>query len=103
MAKKRESRRQLRIRRRLEKDVGGYWFKVWGGPFQKAGIPDLIGCVQGLFFGFEIKEPDGSSSELQEDERVEINEAGGCAAVVVEPDHAVKLVRDAIRRSKTRR
>jgi hypothetical protein len=92
MSKKPESRRQLRTRRLLQQEVGGKWYKIWGGPFQQAGIPDLIGCVQGLFFAFEIKEPNGVSSELQDDEIEEIIEAGGCAAIITEPTDAVKLV-----------
>jgi hypothetical protein len=103
VSRKRETRRQQRTRRLLEKEVGGYWRKIWGGPFQNGGIPDLIGCVKGLFFAFEIKEPDGHLSELQEDEIEEIAQAGGCVAVIVEPKDAVELVRKALSRANPRR
>lgn len=101
--KKRETKRQQSIRRLLKKEVGGYWRKIWGGPFQQGGIPDIIGCVEGLFFGFEVKEPDGTVSRLQEDEIEEILDAGGVSAVIVEPEDAVRLVRKAISRAKARR
>lgn len=103
MSKKRETRRQLRIRKTLQKEVGGYWRKIWGGVFQQGGIADLLGCVEGLFFAFEVKEPGGTPSELQLDEIDEVLEAGGIAAIVIEPDEAVQLVRDALVKAKNNR
>jgi Holliday junction resolvase len=102
MSRKRETRRQKKTQDLLREHVGGYWRKIWGGPFQQGGIPDILGCCEGLFFGFEIKEPDGETSQLQDDDIEEIIEAGGCAAVIVEPMDAVKLVQRVIRRSKAR-
>lgn len=102
MTKKRETRRQQRTRQLLEREVGGYWRKIWGGPFQQAGISDILGCCEGLFFAFEVKEPDSSEpdgSQLQQDEIEEIIAASGVAAVIVEPEDAVRLVRDALQRS----
>lgn len=32
-----------------------YYIKVWGGGFQKAGIPDLIICLKGKFIAVELK------------------------------------------------
>lgn len=32
-----------------------YYIKVWGGGFQKAGIPDLIICLKGKFLAVELK------------------------------------------------
>lgn len=32
-----------------------YYIKVWGGGFQKAGIPDLIICLKGKFLAIELK------------------------------------------------
>jgi hypothetical protein len=32
--------------------------KIHGGPYQAAGIPDLIGCYEGELFGVEVKDPD---------------------------------------------
>lgn len=32
-----------------------YYIKVWGGGFQRAGIPDLIVCLKGKFIAIELK------------------------------------------------
>lgn len=98
MTKKRETRRQQRVRAALEEAFpGSYWRKIWGGVFQQGGIADLLGCVEGLFFAFEVKEPDGTPSELQLDEIDEVIEAGGISAIIIEPREAVRLVRNALR------
>ncbi len=36
---------------------GGFWFKVHGGAYQMAGVPDIIGCYKGHFIGIEVKLP----------------------------------------------
>jgi hypothetical protein len=43
----------------------GWYFKVWGGGFQKAGIPDMILCVKGMFMAVELKAQRGRPSDLQ--------------------------------------
>lgn len=104
MAKKRESRRQLKIRKGLELEFpGSWWKKIHGGWFQDAGIADLIGCVEGLFFAFEVKEPDGEVSAIQEENIHDIKQAKGCACVVETLEEAIDAVRKTIRRSKKSR
>ena len=50
----------------LEKDFQGeiikflkkyniYYIKIWGGGFQRAGIPDIIICLKGNFLAVELK------------------------------------------------
>ena len=39
------------------KRLGGFWYKTHGGPFQVRGLPDIIGCYQGAFYGLEVKVP----------------------------------------------
>lgn len=94
MSKKAESRLQRRIRDMLEKCFpGSFWFKVHGGPFQVAGIPDLLGCVNGLYFGLEIKVPGkGKLSAIQIDTLQRINDAGGYAAEITSAQEAVDFV-----------
>lgn len=89
MAKQRESKLQLRIRKALRKEVGGWWIKIWGGPFTGAGTPDILGCVNKLFFAFEVKNPKekgkrkGVASEIQLSTIEDIKEQGGGVALVV--------------------
>jgi len=100
---KAESRLQRRIRRGLKDAFGGHYYKIWGGPYQQAGIPDIIGCVEGLFVGLEVKQPGKKPSELQEIELQNIRKAGGIAGVVTSVEEAIKLVRTALARAKRRR
>ena len=42
------------------------FIKIWGGgKYQKAGIPDLIACINGIYFEVELKSSTGQPSELQ--------------------------------------
>lgn len=92
MAKQGESRLQLRIRKALQRDVGGWWVKIWGGPFQQAGIPDLLGCVDGHFFAFEVKMPKGKTSDIQKQTIIALRRSGACAEVVKSSKEAVEYV-----------
>ena len=47
-----------------------------------AGIPDIIACIGGRFYGFEVKTERGKPTALQEATLRKIQEAGGIAAVV---------------------
>lgn len=96
MTTKPESRRQRRIQRELKKQVGGWWFKVHGGPFQKAGVPDLVGCVEGRFFALEVKEPGEEPTKLQAETMKKIRLAGGTSYPVETPEEAVAIVRAAL-------
>lgn len=65
-------------------DVG--WFlKVWGGGYQKSGIPDLIICVNGFFISCELKSKTGRPSELQKKNTVAINQSNGIG-IILKPD-----------------
>jgi len=77
---------------------GSFWFKVHGGPFQQAGLPDLIGCVQGRFLALEVKHPDQSHpvSAIQQEILRLLTEAGAVAAVVESVDEATATVTQAV-------
>lgn len=76
----------------------GWWVKVHGGPMQQAGVPDILGCVEGRFVALEVKHPDGNHpvTALQEHTLKEISEAEGIAAVVRSVDEAKDAVRQRI-------
>lgn len=59
----------------------GVWFvKYWGGGrFTKAGIPDILACVNGQFLAIELKTDTGRLSKLQEYNLAKIRESGGQA------------------------
>lgn len=60
----------------------GWYFKVWGGGYQKSGIPDLIICVNGFFIAAELKSETGTPSELQKKNTVAINNSNGIATIL---------------------
>lgn len=67
-----------------EKQIG--WFtKIWGGGYQKSGIPDLILCVNGFFITVELKAPNGKASELQKMNTARINQSNGIG-IILFPD-----------------
>ena len=98
-----ESKLQLKIRKTLEKEVGGWWRKIHVSEFQSAGIPDLIGCVQGKFYAFEVKMPGNPPSILQATILNKIRLQGGVAEVVTTPQEAVRIVRETLALSKAGR
>lgn len=65
----------------------GIWFtKIWGGGYQRAGIPDILACVNGTFFGIELKSETGKPSELQKYNVSKIQESGGVAGIYYPKD-----------------
>lgn len=87
-----ESRLQRQIRQLLEERLGGFWFKVHGGPFQVGGLPDLIGCVQGVMIGIEVKLPGEHPTARQEWTMNKLREAGAIIMVA----HSVEEVKDSL-------
>ena len=47
-----------------------------------AGIPDIIACVDGRFYAFEVKTETGKATELQKATIRKIQRAGGMAVIV---------------------
>jgi Holliday junction resolvase len=79
----------------------GIWFtKVWGGGYQKAGIPDILACVNGRFVAIEIKGSSGKPTELQEYNIRKINECNGVGIILYPKDFErfEKLILDLLRR-----
>lgn len=74
----------------------GYFRKIHGGAFQNIGIPDLFCCVEGIFFGLEIKIPKKKATPAQVLEIKSIRAAGGVAGVIYSPEQAVNGVRKAL-------
>ena len=104
MSRKSETRLQRKIHAALRKQCGGEWFKVHGGPFQAAGLGDLIGCCAGFYFMFEVKVPlKGKPSVLQLETLHLYRKAGAIACIVETPSQAVSLVKAAQASPRKRR
>ena len=66
------------------KELGCYHFSPIGGAYSSRGVPDIIGCLNGVFFGIEAKAGKGKTTALQDRELQRIKDAGGIALVVNE-------------------
>lgn len=98
MAKKGETKLQRKIQRELKRSFDIFIFKVWGSMFQMAGLPDLICCVAGIFFGLEVKMPKGKVSEVQKEVMHDIEtKGGGYCVVVTTPKEAVDYITRVLR------
>lgn len=61
----------------------GYYEKRWGGGrFQKSGLPDMRIVVNGIALEVELKDTNGTPSELQKHNIKQINSAGGLGFVL---------------------
>ena len=67
-------------------------WKTHGGMYGTAGIPDIIACVEGRFYAFEVKQPGGRLSRLQEVTLKKIEAAGGVAVMVTSLDEVKKAL-----------
>jgi len=66
------------------KEFGAYYFYASTGGYGVSGVPDIIGCYKGRFFGIECKAGKGKPTALQEKNLNNIMTAGGIALVVNE-------------------
>lgn len=62
---------------RMKVEMVGWYTKIWGGGYQKSGIPDILCCVNGVFVAIEVKASNGRPSELQKLNVKRINKSGG--------------------------
>lgn len=71
------------ILRHLKSRSRCFAWKTHGGMYGTAGIPDIIACIDGRFYAFEVKQPGGKLTRLQEATLGKIQAAGGVAVKVV--------------------
>lgn len=92
-----ESRLSQKIMQALRAE-GYFCFKVHGGPTMMAGLPDIICCADGLFFGLETKVPSkrDNVSVRQQYIHGKIQQAGGIAVVVCSPKEAIDFIHKAL-------
>ncbi len=78
-----ESAIKKKILKKLREEYSqGWWIKIHGGPQQERGIPDIIGCLHGRFYAFEVKQPKRAATLYQQIQMDRISDAGGLARVV---------------------
>lgn len=90
MPKKPETVLSTKVLLRLRAE-GGWWMKVHGGPFQAAGIPDIIGCWKGRFIAIELKIPGEVPTQLQVITLEAIHKAGARCGVAYSVEEALSI------------
>ena len=83
MAATPEKKVKDRLRKHLDR-LGIYHFMPPANGFGRAGIPDIVGCMNGQFVAFECKAGRGKTTALQEREIAAIQSAKGWAFVINE-------------------
>ena len=63
--------------RKILNSMDVYHFMPPGNGFGRAGIPDIIGCMDGKFIAIECKAGKGKTTALQERELIAICNHGG--------------------------
>ena len=83
MASTPESKVKKRVREMLDK-LGVYHFMPPANGFGRAGIPDIIACMNGHFIAIECKAGKGQTTALQDRELNSILNAGGTVFIARE-------------------
>ena len=66
------------------KALGAYYFYPVTGGFGASGVPDIVGCYRGKFFGIECKAGKNKPTDLQLKNLSAIAAEGGLSLVVNE-------------------
>ena len=66
------------------KHMGAYYFYPVTGGYGRSGVPDIVGCWEGRFFGIECKAGKNLPTALQLKNLKEITDSGGIALVINE-------------------
>lgn len=78
---------EAKVKQRIKdilKELECYSFSPIGGAYSSRGVPDIIGCLNGVFFGIEAKAGKGKTTALQDRELQRIKDAGGIALIINE-------------------
>lgn len=66
------------------KELGAYYFYPVTGGYGASGVPDIVGCYRGTFFGIECKAGKNKPTPLQQKNLDSISAMGGIAMVINE-------------------
>ena len=71
-------------------------WKEHGGMYGTAGIPDIIACIGGKFYAFEVKTPVGKTTALQDATIRKIKNCGGYAGIVRSVEDVKRILTDTL-------
>lgn len=82
----------VKILRYLKTVPKCFAWKEHCGMYGTAGIPDVIACIDGRFYAFEVKTPVGKTTKLQDATIRKILACGGTAVVVRSVDEVRAVI-----------
>ena len=69
------------------KYIGAWYLKYWAGAdYTKEGIPDILACIDGKFYGIEIKAEKGRPKLIQLVKLRQIRRSGGIGVLLYPKD-----------------
>jgi|TARA_R100000030_G_scaffold49699_1_gene37497 Holliday junction resolvase len=75
------------------RNLGAYYFYPVTGGYGRSGVPDIVGCYKGKFFGIECKAGKNTPTPLQQINLDDIEKQNGIALVVNEKNmHSVRYL-----------
>lgn len=88
-----ETQIKTKILKRLRNEPNGWFFKVFGGSYQVAGLPDILGVWKGWPLALEVKRPEtGRVSAIQLSVLRHLAKAGAVTAVVTSVEDVEKVL-----------
>jgi hypothetical protein len=95
---------QKKIVKVLNSYEGTFFTRIHGSPYQRMGLPDVVGVWQGTFYGLEVKLPgkERNLTAIQQRTLDKINAAGGIGEMVTTVDQAEEAVFGGKRKQGTR-
>jgi len=78
-----EGKVKAKVKKTLD-NLHAYYFMPATGGYGRSGVPDFIGCIDGVFFAVECKADGNKPTALQEREMRLIGDAGGKVLVIDE-------------------
>ncbi len=80
------------------KQLGAYYFYPVTGGYGQSGVPDVVGCYHGVFFGIECKAGKNKPTPLQAKNLKQIRDARGLDLVVNEDNmyDVIEMLEDEI-------
>ena len=61
-------------------DIAAWYFRTFTAGYGKSGQPDIIACIDSMFWGIEVKREGKEPTVLQTRRMAEITNAGGFCA-----------------------
>lgn len=86
-----ETKFKISLRKKLDQIPYSVWFKIQQRSIR--GVPDFLGCVNGVFIALELKTDKGKLDKLQQHYLMEIAAAGGYARMVA-PKNQEEVLED---------